>query len=142
MTQPGSAAVPIRVLLAKIGLDGHDRGVKALAYALRDGGMEVIYTGLHRTAEEIVQIALEEDVDVIGLSILSGSHLHHAQRIIDLVKKEGLDDVLVAVGGLIPDKDVPALKAMGIQGVFSTYSRFEDILEFFKSNARAGKLPA
>ena len=142
MTESSPAQAPIRVLLAKVGLDGHDRGVKALAYALRDAGMEVIYTGLHRTPEEIVQIALEEDVDVIGLSILSGAHLHHSRRIVELLRQHGLDDVLISIGGLIPDKDIPALQAMGIHGVFSTYSRFEGIVEFFRDNVRAGKLSA
>ena len=138
-TESGRAKPPIRVLLAKPGLDGHDRGVKALTFALRDAGMEVIYAGLHRTVEEIVQIALEEDVDVIGLSILSGSHVHHSRRLIELVAQRGLDDVLISIGGLIPDKDIPALKAMGVHGVFPSYSRFEDIRDFIEKNVRRVK---
>lgn len=138
-TKPSRAQPPVRLLLAKPGLDGHDRGVKALAYALRDAGMEVVYTGLHRTVEEIVKIALEEDVDVIGLSILSGAHLHHSQRLIELVTQRGLDNVLIMIGGLIPDKDIPTLKAMGVHGVFSSYSRFEDIRDFIEKNVRARK---
>src|SRR6266851_3704639 len=108
----------IRVLVAKPGLDGHDRGAKVIARALRDAGMEVIYTGLRQTPEQIVQAALQEDVDVIGLSILSGAHMHICPRIMELLKEKGLDDVLVVVGGIIPDADIPMLNALGITGVF------------------------
>src|SRR4051812_39162107 len=104
----------IRVVIAKPGLDGHDRGAKVIARALRDAGMEVIYTGLRQTPEQIVSAALQEDADAIGLSILSGAHLHICPRIMELLKEKGLSDVLVVVGGIIPDADVPVLTAMGI----------------------------
>src|SRR5262245_56899948 len=103
----------IRVVIAKPGLDGHDRGAKVIARALRDAGMEVIYTGLRQTPEQIVAAALQEDADVIGLSILSGSHNHICPRVLDLLKQQGLDDVLVVVGGIIPDVDVQPLKDLG-----------------------------
>ncbi|MBI2867026.1 MAG: cobalamin B12-binding domain-containing protein [Chloroflexi bacterium] len=136
---PGPPKHPIRVLVAKPGLDGHDRGAKALTFALRDAGMEVIYTGIHRTPEEIVKTALEEDVDVIGLSILSGAHLHLSKRVIDLMKQEKLTDVLLLVGGLIPTKDIQALKDLGVHGVFPAYSRFEDIVDSIRGNVRVGR---
>src|ERR1700740_2702944 len=107
-----------RVVIAKPGLDGHDRGAKVIARALRDAGMEVIYTGLRQTPEQIVGAALQEDADVVGLSILSGAHLHVCPRIMELLKEKGLDDVLVVVGGIIPDADIPALNQVGIQGIF------------------------
>src|SRR5256886_13945272 len=118
----------IRVLVAKPGLDGHDRGAKVIARALRDAGMEVIYTGLRQTPEQIVNAALQEDVDVIGLSILSGAHMTLCSRIMDLLKKERLDDVLVLVGGIIPDPDVVRLKAQGISEVFQPGASTEDII--------------
>ena len=106
---------PIRVLVAKVGLDGHDRGVKVVARALRDGGMEVVYTGLHRSPEEVVATAIQEDVDVIGVSLLSGAHMTLFPRIIDLMKEQGvLDDFVLVGGGVMPDEDVEALKAMGV----------------------------
>jgi methylmalonyl-CoA mutase C-terminal domain/subunit len=105
---------PIRVLLAKVGLDGHDRGVKVVARALRDGGMEVVYTGLHRRPHEVVEAALQEDVDAIGVSILSGAHLTLLPKIRALMRERGLDDVALVVGGVIPDEDVPALEAIGV----------------------------
>src|SRR5215510_7188421 len=108
----------IRVLLAKPGLDGHDRGVKVIARALRDAGMEVIYTGLRQTPEQIANAALQEDVDAVGLSILSGAHLHLFPRIMELVREKGLDDVLVFAGGIIPDRDVARLKEIGIAEIF------------------------
>jgi methylmalonyl-CoA mutase C-terminal domain/subunit len=108
----------IRVLIAKPGLDGHDRGAKIIARALRDGGMEVIYTGLRQTPEMVVEAALQEDVDVIGLSILSGAHATLVPRIMDLVRGAGLEDVLVLVGGIIPAEDVPVLTALGVDAVF------------------------
>src|SRR5215475_5759314 len=111
MTTPGDVQ-KIRVLVAKPGLDGHDRGAKVIARALRDAGMEVIYTGLRQTPEMIVETALQEDVDVIGLSILSGAHMALAPRIFDLMKANGLDDVKVIIGGIIPDEDIPALEKM------------------------------
>jgi len=113
----GSTRRPIRVVLAKVGLDGHDRGVKIVARALRDGGMEVVYTGLHRRPEEVVAAALEEDADVVGVSILSGAHLTLVPRLIALMRERGLDDVAVVVGGVIPDDDVAALEAMGVAAI-------------------------
>jgi len=110
-----SARLPrIRVLLAKVGLDGHDRGVKVVARALRDAGMEVVYTGLHRRPQEVIEAALQEDVDVIGVSILSGAHLTLLPRIAGLMRERGLDDVALIVGGVIPDEDVPALREVGV----------------------------
>src|SRR5215207_6606805 len=106
----------LRILIAKPGLDGHDRGAKVIARALRDAGMEVIYTGLRQTPDQIVGAALQEDADVIGLSILSGADLHACPRVMDLLKEKGLDDVVVVVGGIIPDDDVPKLQAMGVRG--------------------------
>src|SRR5437868_4604346 len=100
---------PIRVLIAKVGLDGHDRGAKVVARALRDAGMEVVYSGLHRTPEEVVSAAVQEDVDVLGISILSGAHLTIFPRILELMRRQGADDILVVGGGVIPDEDVPAL---------------------------------
>jgi len=122
----------IRVLIAKPGLDGHDRGAKVVARALRDAGMEVIYTGLRQTPEMIVEAALQEDVDVIGLSILSGAHMALFPRIMSLLKEKGLDDVLVVAGGIIPDEDVPALKEMGIREVFGPGTSTEEIVNFIK----------
>jgi 2-hydroxyisobutanoyl-CoA mutase small subunit len=105
---------PIRVLIAKVGLDGHDRGAKVVARSLRDAGMEVVYTGLHRTAEEVVAAAVQEDVDVLGISILSGAHLTIFARITDLIRAQKLDDVVLVGGGVIPDEDGPALREMGV----------------------------
>src|ERR1700686_4158026 len=108
----------IRVLVAKPGLDGHDRGAKVIARALRDAGMEVIYTGLRQTPELIASAALQEDADVIGLSILSGAHNHIAPRLMEILKKKGLDDGLVLIGGIIPDVDIPGFQEMGVRGIF------------------------
>jgi methylmalonyl-CoA mutase C-terminal domain/subunit len=127
----------LRVVIAKPGLDGHDRGAKVIARALRDAGMEVIYTGLRQTPEQIVSAALQEDADVIGLSILSGAHNHIAPRLMELVRQKGLDDVLVLIGGIIPDVDVPKLKALGIKGVFLPGTSMQDIIDFVHANARA-----
>ena len=127
----------IRVLLAKPGLDGHDRGVKVVAAALRDAGMEVIYTGLRQTPEQIVTAALQEDADVIGLSILSGAHLHVCPRVMDLLKTNGMDDVIVVVGGIIPDADRPTLQALGIQGIFQPGASMQQIVDFIKQHARS-----
>ena len=126
----------IRVLVAKPGLDGHDRGVKVVARILRDAGMEVIYTGLRQTPEMIVAAALQEDVDVIGLSILSGAHMTHLPAIADLAKERGLDNVLFLVGGIIPDDDVPALNDKGIAGVFGPGASGEEIVEFIREHAK------
>ena len=127
----------LRVVIAKPGLDGHDRGAKVIARALRDAGMEVIYTGLRQTPEQIVTAALQEDADVIGLSILSGAHNHIAPRLMELLKEKGLDDVLVVIGGIIPDVDVPKLKAIGVKGVFLPGTPMQEIVDFINSNARA-----
>ena len=108
---------PIRVIVAKVGLDGHDRGVKIVARTLRDAGMDVIYTGLHRTPDEVVEAAIQEDVDVIGISILSGAHMTVFPRILSLLKERGADDILVVGGGVIPDDDLPKLKALGVREV-------------------------
>ena len=127
----------IRVLVAKPGLDGHDRGAKVIARALRDAGMEVIYTGLRQTPEMIASAALQEDADVIGLSILSGAHNHIAPRLMDLLKAKGLDDVLVVIGGIIPDLDIPKLKAIGVKGIFLPGTPMQEIVDFINANARA-----
>ncbi len=128
---------PIRVLIAKPGLDGHDRGAKVVAHALRDAGMEVIYTGLHQTVEQIVEAALQEDVDVIGLSILSGAHLPLTQKLMALLEEKGLNDLVVLVGGNIPGRDVDKLQALGVASVFPTGSRFEDITSYI--SGRVGR---
>ncbi|MBM4422559.1 MAG: cobalamin B12-binding domain-containing protein [Chloroflexi bacterium] len=120
--------LPIRVLVAKPGLDGHDRGAKVIARALRDAGMEVIYTGLRQTPEMIAEAALQEDVDVIGLSILSGAHNALAPRIMELLKTGGLSDVKVFMGGIIPDEDIPMLRSLGIAGVFGPGTSTETIV--------------
>jgi methylmalonyl-CoA mutase C-terminal domain/subunit len=126
----------LRVVIAKPGLDGHDRGAKVIARALRDAGMEVIYTGLRQTPEQIVTAALQEDADVIGLSILSGAHNHIAPRLMELLKEKGLEDVLVVIGGIIPDVDVPRLKTLGIKGVFVPGTPMQEIIDFINANAR------
>jgi methylmalonyl-CoA mutase C-terminal domain/subunit len=126
----------IRVVIAKPGLDGHDRGAKVIARALRDAGMEVIYTGLRQTPEQIVGAALQEDADVIGLSILSGAHMHICPRVMALLKDKGLDDVLVVVGGIIPDVDIPKLQAIGIHGIFLPGSPMQQIIDFIQANVR------
>ena len=122
----------IRILIAKPGLDGHDRGAKVIARALRDAGMEVIYTGLRQTPEMIVESALQEDVDAVGLSILSGAHMTLLPRVIELLKANHLDDVLVFAGGIIPDEDIPALKAAGIRGVFGPGANTENVAQFIR----------
>jgi len=126
----------IRVLVAKPGLDGHDRGAKIVARALRDAGMEVIYSGLHQTAEMIVETAVQEDVDVIGLSLLSGAHMTLFRDVTKLLKEKGMGDVLVLGGGIIPEDDVPALKKAGIVGVFGPGTTCEEIVEFIKKNVK------
>jgi methylmalonyl-CoA mutase C-terminal domain/subunit len=127
----------IRVLLAKPGLDGHDRGAKVVARALRDAGMEVIYTGIRQTPEMIVEAAIQEDVDVVGLSILSGAHLGLFPPIIEGLRKKGREDVLVIAGGIIPEDDVPTLQQMGIKAVFGPGTSTEDIISFIQKEITA-----
>ena len=127
----------IRVIVAKPGLDGHDRGAKVVARALRDAGMEVIYTGLRQTPEQVVEAAVQEDVDVVGLSILSGAHTYLVPRIIELLREAGMDDVLVTVGGIIPEDDVPMLNEHGVTGIFGPGTPTDEIVDFIKENAPA-----
>lgn len=127
----------IRVLLAKPGLDGHDRGVKVIARALRDAGMEVVYTGLRQTPEMIVNAAVQEDVQIVGLSILSGAHMTIFPRVAQLMKERGLDDVLLFGGGIIPDDDIPKLKEKGVSEVFLPGASTEDIIQFIQANVKA-----
>jgi methylmalonyl-CoA mutase, C-terminal domain len=127
----------IRVVIAKPGLDGHDRGAKVIARALRDAGMEVIYTGLRQTPEQIVGAALQEDADVIGLSILSGAHMHICPRVMALLKEKGLTDVLVVIGGIIPDVDIPKLREIGVTGIFLPGSPMQNIVDFITKNVRS-----
>lgn len=127
---------PIRVLVAKIGLDGHDRGAKVVARALRDAGMEVIYTGLHRTPEEVVTAALQEDVDVVGISCLSGAHMTLVPRVLDLMKLAGADDIPVVIGGVFPDEDVPLMKQLGVADVVGQDSPPADVVKVIASVAR------
>ncbi len=132
----------IRVLVAKPGLDGHDRGAKVIARALRDAGMEVIYTGLRQTPEMVVNAALQEDVDVIGLSILSGAHNAIVPRVMDLMKQNKMDDVLVLVGGIIPDQDVAQLKQLGVSGIFQPGTAMDEIIQFIRQNIKPRGIPA
>jgi methylmalonyl-CoA mutase C-terminal domain/subunit len=131
MTNPDQK---IRVLVAKPGLDGHDRGAKVVARALRDAGMEVIYTGIRQTPEMIVESALQEDVDVVGLSILSGAHNALLPVIAQKLQENGMEDVLIVAGGIIPDEDIAALQEAGVKGVFTPGTSTEDIIEFIKTN--------
>jgi methylmalonyl-CoA mutase C-terminal domain/subunit len=132
----------IRVLVAKPGLDGHDRGAKVIARALRDAGMEVIYTGLRQTPEMIVNASLQEDVDVIGLSILSGAHNAIVPRVTELLKQHKMDDVLVVVGGTIPAQDVATLKDAGVAGIFGPGTAMEEIITFIRKNVKPRGVPA
>jgi methylmalonyl-CoA mutase C-terminal domain/subunit len=127
-------------LVAKPGLDGHDRGAKVIARALRDAGMEVIYTGIRQTPEMIVEAAIQEDVDAILMSILSGAHMALFPKVMELLKKEGVDDILVAAGGILPDEDLPAIKETGIKGCFGPGTSMEEIIEFVRSNVQADRL--
>jgi methylmalonyl-CoA mutase C-terminal domain/subunit len=127
----------IRVLVAKPGLDGHDRGAKVVARALRDAGMEVIYTGLRQTPEMVAEAALQEDVDVVGLSILSGAHMALVPRIVELLRQNGMDDVMVLVGGIVPDEDAPRLKEMGVHAIFGPGANTEDIAESIRRHVGA-----
>ena len=126
------ATEPIRVLIGKVGLDGHDRGVKLIARALRDAGMEVIYTGLHQTPEQVVSTAIQEDVDAIGLSILSGAHKTLFARVIELLKERGAEDIVVFGGGIIPGEDIPKLRAAGVQALFRPGAPMGEIVDFVK----------
>ncbi len=125
-----TAGKPIRVLIGKAGLDGHDRGVKLVARALRDAGMEVIYTGLHQTPDQVVDMALQEDVDAIGLSILSGAHNYLFPRVMELLKERGAEDVVLFGGGIVPDEDIPRLRKAGVQAIFRPGTSMQDIVEF------------
>ena len=126
------SAAPLRILVAKPGLDGHDRGVKIIARALRDAGFEVIYTGLHQTPEQVVSTAIQEDVDAIGLSILSGAHKTLFARVIELLKERGAEDIVVFGGGIIPDEDLPKLRAAGVQALFRPGAPMGEIVDFVK----------
>ena len=132
------AAKSIRVLIGKPGLDGHDRGAKVVAHALKEAGMEVIYTGLHRTVGQIIQTAIQEDVDVIGLSIMSGAHIPILEKLMKRVKEEGLKDKLVVVGGVIPNRDIAKLKKLGVSGVFPGGVPFAEIISFINTHAKKG----
>jgi methylmalonyl-CoA mutase C-terminal domain/subunit len=126
----------IKVLVAKPGLDGHDRGAKLVALALKDAGMEVVYSGLHRTVDQIIRVAIQEDVDVIGLSIMSGAHLTITEKLIIKAREEGVSDKMVVVGGVIPANDVQKLREMGVKGVFPGGASFKEIVEFLEENVR------
>lgn len=139
--EPSMSATPtqrkIRVVVAKPGLDGHDRGAKIIARALRDAGMEVIYTGLHQTPEQIVETVIQEDADAVGLSILSGAHMTLVPRIVELLKAQGVDDVLVTVGGTIPNDDIAPLKELGVAEVFTPGAPTQAIIDFIRSAVEA-----
>lgn len=138
VASPASAAVrKIRVLVAKPGLDGHDRGAKIVARALRDAGFEVIYTGLHQTPEQIVATAVQEDVDAIGLSVLSGAHNYLFPRVLQLLREKGADDIAVFGGGIIPAEDIQALKALGVKELFTPGTSTQDIIRFVREHIRA-----
>jgi len=130
----GSRARPIRVVVAKVGLDGHDRGAKIVARAFRDAGMEVIYTGLHRTPDEVVEAAVQEDVDVVGLSVLSGAHMTLVPRVLELLRERGIGDVVVIVGGIVPDDDARALRALGVAEVFGPGAETQALVRFVEDH--------
>ena len=132
-----SSSAPLRIVLAKPGLDGHDRGAKVVARALRDAGMEVIYTGLHQTPEQIVATAIAEDADAIGLSVLSGAHMTLFGKVKDLLRAAEADDIVLFGGGIIPDADVPKLNEIGIRGIFLPGTPMQDIVDFIAQNARS-----
>jgi len=134
---PTEPARKIRIVVAKPGLDGHDRGAKIIARALRDAGMEVIYTGLHQTPEQIAETAIQEDADAVGLSILSGAHMTLVPRVVQLLADQGAEDVVVTVGGTIPADDIPELKKLGVAEVFTPGSGTDDIVEFIQERASA-----
>jgi methylmalonyl-CoA mutase C-terminal domain/subunit len=133
---------PIRVLVAKPGLDGHDRGAKVIARALRDAGMEVIYTGIRQTPEMIVEAAIQEDVDAILMSILSGAHMALFPRVMELLRQNNVDDVLVAAGGILPDEDIQAIKELGIKGCFGPGTPTDEIIQFVRENVYSERLKA
>ena len=126
----------IRILIAKPGLDGHDRGAKIIARGLRDAGFEVIYTGLHQTPEQIVSAALQEDVDMIGLSCLSGAHKYLFERVVDLLKEKGAEDIVVSGGGIIPEEDIPELRKAGLKGIFLPGAKLDDIVDWTRENVK------
>ncbi|MFZ1059460.1 MAG: cobalamin B12-binding domain-containing protein [Candidatus Rokuibacteriota bacterium] len=127
----------VRVLVAKPGLDGHDRGAKIVARALRDGGFEVIYTGLHQTPEQVVATAIQEDVDAVGLSVLSGAHNYLFKRVLELLKEKGAEDIVLFGGGIIPPEDIAALKAMGVKELFTPGTSTQEIVRFVRDHIRA-----
>jgi methylmalonyl-CoA mutase, C-terminal domain len=129
---PATSTKKIRVVVAKPGLDGHDRGAKIIARALRDAGMEVIYTGLHQTPEQIVATVIQEDADAVGLSILSGAHMTLVPRVVELLREEGADEVIVTVGGTIPADDIPELKKLGVAEVFTPGAPTQEIIDFIR----------
>ncbi|GAC1317795.1 MAG: cobalamin B12-binding domain-containing protein [Thermoleophilaceae bacterium] len=131
-TSSGDRSKKIRVVVAKPGLDGHDRGAKIIARALRDAGMEVIYTGLHQTPEQITETVIQEDADAVGLSILSGAHMTLVPRVVDLLKQQGAEDVVVTVGGTIPADDIPELKRLGVAEIFTPGSSTQEIVDFIR----------
>lgn len=131
---------PIRVLVAKPGLDGHDRGAKVIARALRDGGMEVIYTGIRQTPEMIVEAAIQEDVDAILMSILSGAHMALFPKVMELLRQNNVDDILVAAGGILPDEDLPEIQKIGIKGCFGPGTSTDEIIKFVRENVQADRL--
>lgn len=126
----------IRVLIAKVGLDGHDKGANLVTLALRDAGMEVVYTGLRRTAQHAISAAVQEDVDVIGISILSGAHMKVAEKVVALMKKEGIEDKLLVMGGVIPEEDIPRLKEAGVAGVFTQASTYQEMIDFIREGVQ------
>jgi len=130
--EAGSSTKKIRVVVAKPGLDGHDRGAKVIARALRDAGMEVIYTGLHQTPEQIAETVLQEDADAVGLSILSGAHMTLVPRVVKLLREQGAEDVVVTVGGTIPAEDIPELKKLGVAEIFTPGSSTQQIIDFIR----------
>jgi methylmalonyl-CoA mutase cobalamin-binding domain/chain len=136
MPAAASGTKKIRVVVAKPGLDGHDRGAKIIARALRDAGMEVIYTGLHQTPEQIVETVIQEDADAVGLSILSGAHMTLVPRVVELLRAQEAEDVLVTVGGTIPADDIPELKDLGVSEVFTPGAPTQDIVDFIQSSVR------
>ena len=135
---PAARTTPIRVLVAKPGLDGHDRGAKVVAAALRDAGMEVIYTGLHQTPEQIVETAIQEDADAVGLSVLSGAHMTLFRRVLELLTERSASDIVVFGGGIIPEQDIPELERLGVAKIFTPGATTQSIVEWVRTNVGAG----